>query len=114
MSMAKKVLRYLKGAKDLKITNFCGNGKLKFEFENYSDSDWGSSITRHSTPEYVFLINKSPISQTSKKQHTIVVSSIETEYVATTLAAKEAIYLRRLLADLGHPQEGATIMKEDN
>ena len=114
MSMAKKGLRYLKSAKDLKITYSRGNGKLKLEFESYSDSNWGSSTIRHSTSGYVFLINKSPISWASKKQQTVAVSSTEAEYVATTLAAKKAIYLRRLLVDLGHPQEGATIMKEDN
>ena len=34
--------------------------------------------------------------------------------MAATQATKEAIWLRRLLADMGHPQKGATVIHEDN
>jgi len=39
---------------------------------------------------------------------------MESEYMATTQATKEAIWLWRLLADLGHLQKEATVIHEDN
>ena len=41
-------------------------------------------------------------------------SSTEAEYVAACEATKEAIWLRRLLEDMGYEQKGATILREDN
>ena len=39
---------------------------------------------------------------------------MEAEYMAATQAMKEAIWLQCLLADMGHPQKGATVIHEDN
>ena len=53
-----------------------------------------------------------PISWKSKKQQTIALSSAEAEYMAVSDFAKEIIYLRSLLANLGFTQDGPT--HEDN
>ena len=50
----------------------------------------------------------------SKKQATIALSTAEAEYVALSTATQEAIWLRRLLADVGVPPEGPTVIHEDN
>jgi hypothetical protein len=44
----------------------------------------------------------------------VALSSSEAEYMAASAAAQEAIYLRRLLDELGFIQEGATRIMEDN
>jgi hypothetical protein len=60
------------------------------------------------------MLNDSPISWESKRQPMVALSSTEAEYITLTQAAKKAIWLRRILADLGHPQASATTIYEDN
>lgn len=47
------------------------------------------------------MLNGGPVSWCSKKQATVALSSTEAEYIALTLAAKEATWLRLLLTELG-------------
>ena len=63
-----------------------------------SDADWA---VKHSTSGFVFMMSKAAISWGSKKQQSIALSSCEAEIVAASEAAKEAIYLDRLHAELG-------------
>ncbi len=50
----------------------------------------------------------------SSKMKLNTLSSTESEYVAFCEATREVIWLRRLLADMGFPQNGPTIIYEDN
>ena len=50
----------------------------------------------------------------SKKQTTTALSSTEAEFITTAEAAKEIVWIRLLLFDLGFPQDEATILYEDN
>jgi hypothetical protein len=112
LAMAKRLLRYLKGNPDVSIKYPRGQGTATII--GYSDADWGGSEDRKSTTGYLFTINGAPVSWCSKRQPTVALSSTEAEYMAATQATKEAIWLRRLLADLGHPQAGPTSIREDN
>ena len=98
MEAAKHILRYLSATKDRGIT--FGGGDLTIQ--GYSDSDWaGDKEERKSTSCYVFMLNNGPISWCSKRQTTVALSSTEAEYMALTLAAKEATWLRLLITELG-------------
>ena len=67
----------------------------------YSDSDWaGDKDQRRSTSGYVFTLCGGAISWKSRKQDVVATSSTEAEYVALTEAAKESVWLRRLLIEL--------------
>ena len=57
---------------------------------------------------------KGPVSWISKKQPVIALSTSEAEYIAVSAAAQEAVWLRRLLADLKALPESPTIIMEDN
>ena len=50
----------------------------------------------------------------SKKQATVALSTTEAEYVALSTATQEAIWLRRLLTDVGGPLEEPIVINEDN
>ncbi|SGY14961.1 BQ5605_C013g07181 [Microbotryum silenes-dioicae] len=50
----------------------------------------------------------------SKRQALVTVSSPEAEYVAMSFAAREGIWLRRLLAELGFAQSEPTKLHGDN
>ena len=64
-----------------------------------ADADWA---VRHSTSGYVFTLARAAISWGSKRQPTIALSSCEAEIMAASEASKEAIYLDRLLKELGY------------
>ena len=63
----------------------------KFLIEGYSDSDWaGDRESRKSRSGFIFVLNGGPVSWCSKRQPTVALSSTEAEYIALTLAVKEA------------------------
>lgn len=103
---AKRVLCYIAGTVDYgiwcsKVSNFklCG-------FTDRRDSDWASSLDdRQSVLANVFTLGSGVITWSSKKQATTTLSSSEGEYVAaSTWTACQAIWLRRMLAELQQKQ----------
>ena len=104
---AKGVLRYLKGTASLGITFGGSSGSSQTGGRSravlgYCDADYAGDIdTRRSTTGYVFLYNSGAISWSSRRQATVAASTTEAEYMAEAHAAKEAIWLRKLLSDLG-------------
>ena len=95
-------MRYLKATKTVGITYGGGEGGDNLTIRGYSDSDWaGDHATRKSTSGFIFMLNGGPVSWCSKRQATVALSSTEAEYVALTLAAKEATWLRLLLTKIG-------------
>ena len=102
----KRLLRYVKGTLQLGLIY---SGK-ELILQAFSDSDWaGDKTTRKSTGGYVFKIAGSPISWSSKRQKTIALSSCEAEYMALTQAAKEAIWIKRLMEEIKIPQSSITL-----
>ena len=96
---AKRVLRYLKYSKDLKLT-FSKNSGEKYPV-GYADADYGSSpVDRRSYTGYTFKLCGASISWESRKQRTPALSTTEAEYMALTAASKEAIYLRNLIQEV--------------
>ena len=95
----KTILRYLKSSRERGITY---GGQDQILVEGYSDSDWaGDKESRKSTSGFIFMLNGGPVSWCSKRHATVALSSTEAEYIALTLAAKEATWLRLLLTELG-------------
>ena len=62
----------------------------------------------------MFLLAGGAISWSSKKQSSVALSSTEAEYIAGAHAAKELVWLRRLLNELGLRTDAATILLMDN
>uniref|UniRef100_A0A0A1X768 Retrovirus-related Pol polyprotein from transposon TNT 1-94 n=1 Tax=Zeugodacus cucurbitae TaxID=28588 RepID=A0A0A1X768_ZEUCU len=108
---AKHVLRYLSKTVDLKL-HYCKNGK---PVKGYADADWANNNTdRKSYTGYSFFLAGSAFSWQSKKQDVVALSSTEAEYIALSTAAKEAVYLRRLLKEMGCSSEDPILLKGDN
>lgn len=60
--------------------------------EVYSDADWeGDKKTRRSNSAYVTILVSCPISWFSKKQTTIIQSSMKADYIVTLKATKKAV-----------------------
>ena len=67
----------------------------------YTDSDFQTDIdSRKSTSSSVFTLNGGAIVWRSIKQGGIAYSKMEVEHVATYDATKEALWLKKFLADL--------------
>jgi hypothetical protein len=95
-----RVLRYLKGTKEVGITF----GGTVHPLVGYVDSDYAGDLdNRRSTTGFVYLLNGGPVSWRSKKQESVASSTVEAEYMAYHAASKEARWLASLLRDLGRP-----------
>ena len=68
----------------------------------YTDSDFQLDIeSRKSTSRYVFTLGSRVVSWRSVKQSSIAESTMEVEYIAASEAAKEAVWLKNFLLNLG-------------
>ena len=84
-------------------------------FDSYSDTDHAGDIdTSRSTTGYIFKLAGGPISWQSKLQKTVALSSTESEYMGLTETTKEAIWLERIITELGNEIQLPTIIYEDN
>ncbi|KAG8503694.1 hypothetical protein CXB51_001702 [Gossypium anomalum] len=109
---AKRVLRYIKGTLSHGLL-FSKAAELKLK--GYTDSDWaGSKDDMKSTSGYAFTLGSAMVCWSSKKQSLMAQSIAEAEYIAAASAVNQAIWLRKILADLNLFQEGATEILCDN
>ncbi len=95
----KRVIRYLKGVKD----HWLILGTSDDGLEGYTDADFASQVDRHSISGYVFRYRGGAVSWSSKKQSVIALSTTEAEYIASTHATQEAVWLRRLIDEIARP-----------
>ena len=77
------------GESDLKLVGFTDSS-----FQ--SDHDDSRSVSG-----YIFTLNGGAICWKSSKQHTVADSVCEAEYIAASDAAKEAVWLRKFINELG-------------
>ncbi|KAH9723682.1 hypothetical protein KPL70_007199 [Citrus sinensis] len=90
----KHIMKYLKRTKNYMLV-YSGHELIPV---GYTDSDFMSDKdSRKSTSGYVFSLGSGAISWMSVKQSCITHSTTKVEYVASSEAAKEAIWLRKFL-----------------
>ncbi|RVW14603.1 Retrovirus-related Pol polyprotein from transposon RE1 [Vitis vinifera] len=112
MGVAKRVLKYVKGTTNLGIW-YLKTGGVKLD--GYADSDWAGSVDdMKSTSGYAFTIGSGVICWNSRKQEVVAQSTTEAEYISLAAAANQAIWLRKLLVDLGQEQSSPTKLYCDN
>ena len=94
----KYILKYLRRTRDYMLVYWCED----LIPIGYTDSDFQSNLDfRKSTSGCVFTLRGGAISWRSVKRSCIANSTMEVEHVATCEAAKEAIWLKKFLFDLG-------------
>jgi hypothetical protein len=93
----KRILRYLKGTKELKL--ILGGNDIPLKLKAYSDADLGGDLDkRRSTTGYVVMLGNSPISWKSRLQSTTAKSTVEAEYMAVSDTSAEILYFIPLMS----------------
>ena len=78
-----------------------GRGKKKLELVGYSDSDMVGDVDDcKSTSEMIYFLSGGAICWQSTKQKVVALSSCEAEYIATSTAATQGVWLARLMEEL--------------
>jgi hypothetical protein len=107
---AVKVLRYVVGTSDLGLQF---GGKTR-DIVGYCDADYAGDLdSRKSTTAYVWLMHGGAVSWSSVLQPTVALSTAEAEYMAAAGAAREALWMRKILVDLG-VAEGVPRIRSDS
>ena len=102
----KRILRHIKGTLNVES---CYGGS-KFIVRGYVDSDFAGDLDkRKATTSYMFALIRGVVSGVLKLQIVMVLSTTETEYMVATQACKEAIWIQRLINELGHEQEKISV-----
>ncbi|KAL0347648.1 UNVERIFIED_CONTAM: Retrovirus-related Pol polyprotein from transposon TNT 1-94 [Sesamum calycinum] len=97
-TVVKTILKYLRRTKDVFLVY--GGGELVLE--GFSDASFQSDDDdAKSQSGFVFKLNGGVVAWKSSKQDTIVNSTTETEYIAASEAAKEAVWMKNYIQELG-------------
>ena len=90
-------------------------GGFANELVGYTDSDHGSDLVkRRSTGGMAFYLNENLITWNSYKQKTVSLSSCESEFMASTTAAQQALWLRNLISEISNKEPTVVTLFVDN
>ena len=79
------------------------------DFKCYVDASFAADLnTKRSTTGYVFKIAGGSVTWQSRMQTSVALSSMESDYMAASAAAQEAIWLNRLLEEVGFRSKKTT------
>ena len=94
----KNILKYLRTTKDWALVY---GGNIELCAKGYTDASFQTDRDdSKSQSGYVFTVNGAAVSWKSSKQSVIADSTTESEYIAASEAAKEAIWMRQFLQGL--------------
>jgi hypothetical protein len=114
MIAGKRVLKYLKGTKEIGIT-YTRGGPNENRLLCWADADWAAcKATRRSTSGYISTLNGGALSWKCRQQKSVATSTSEAEYVAASRASDDIMFLRRVLDEAGERQTTPTPLYEDN
>lgn len=106
--MALRVVSYLVQTKEKGLI-LCGMPEGKRDsmgLEGWVDADLAGCLdSRCSMTGYIFKMGDSIVDWQSKQQATASPSTLESEYMAMSEAAKHGVYLQHLLKELGYKSE---------
>jgi len=106
-----RVVRYLNGTAMLRLRL----GGTSIRAMQYTDADWaGEKSSAKSMSGGVTLVGDGAVSWHSRKQSTVSLSSMESEYYALASGVQDALWIHQLLFELGKPIIGGVPLLVDN
>ena len=109
-NVVKQIYCYLLGSKDLWLT-YGGDTKV---LVGYADADGSMAEDRCAVSGYAFIVDGGAVSWSTKRQEIVSLSMTKSEYIATTHAVKEVLWLRSLIMQVFGPLTQATTLFSDN
>ncbi|KAK4700243.1 hypothetical protein P7C70_g6005, partial [Phenoliferia sp. Uapishka_3] len=110
----KRIFRYLQATPNYGL-RYSGNEGENGRLKAMCDADLGGDKDSwKSMSAYVFTMCGAAIDWLSRLQKSVACSTVEAEYMSLSLCARNAVWLRNLLAELGCPQIGPTLLRGDN
>jgi hypothetical protein len=101
MKCAINVIKYLKGTANYGLVFKNSGTTSPFQITGYSDADYGGDkSTRKSTSGSVIMLNGNIVAWSSKKQPTVALSTMESEYVALVNAATDMLWIKSWLLEV--------------
>jgi hypothetical protein len=114
---AVRVVQYLLNSPTRGIS-YSGTAPNPTTLTGYVDATWvgklGVDPEMKSTSGYCFFFGGGLVSWRSLKQRRPATSATDAEIIAASDGAREAIFLRKVLTELGYDQAEPTVMFEDN
>ena len=111
--MVKAILKYLRNTKDQWLVYGESDLKLVGFIDSSFQSDHDDS---RSVLDYIFTLNGGAICWKSYKQHIVVDSVCEAEYIAASDATKEAVWLKKFITEfrVAPSLDGLVLLYYDN
>ena len=108
--VVKRIYHYLLGSKDLWLM-YGGDTKV---LVGYADADGSMAEDWCAVSGYTFIVDGGAVSWSTKCQEIVSLSTTESEYITTTHAAKEVLWLCSLIMQVFGPLTQATTLFLDN
>jgi len=105
----KWILRYLKSTSKMHLSFKRSNLTL----QGFSDADLGGDLDGRKSTSYIFTLDGTTISWKSKLHRRVSLSTTEAEYIAIAETAKEMIWLKNLLKELGKRQDEPSLFSDN-
>lgn len=113
LNEVKRVCRYLKGTRRMKLKVSDSGSELKLTA--FSDANWAENrIDRKSNSGYICMMGEGTISWCCRKQSCVSLSSTEAEYIALAETCQEVTWLREIFKDFSIDNKTPTMINEDN
>ena len=95
----KNILKYLRRTKDVFLVY---GGEEELVVNGYTDASFQTDKDDYKSQSgFVFILNGGAVSWKSSKQETVADSTTEAEYIAASEAAKEGVWIRKFITELG-------------
>ena len=95
----KRILKYLRSTKDMFLIY---GGDKELAVKGYTDASFFTDPDDYKSQSgYVFILNGGAVSWKSSKQDTVADSTTEAEYLAAGEAAKEGVWMKAFITELG-------------
>ena len=106
------LLAYPKGSINYRITYLRGGDLSPIGFV---DADYTGDIdTRRSTSGYVFTMAGGPVSWSSKRQATVMLSTTEAKYMSLMRATQQVLWMYSFMSKVGLTRKFPAILHSDN
>jgi hypothetical protein len=98
-TIVKNILKYLRRTKEVFLVF---GGEEELIVKGYNDASFETDVDdSKSQSSFVFCLNGGATSWKSSKQDTIADSMMKVEYIAASEAAKEVVWIKKFVSELG-------------